>query len=795
MPNESDLKAEIGHVLFLDIVGYSRRLITEQSALLATLNQLVRESAPVQEAQDEDALIRLPTGDGMALVFRRHLEQAVECALALSAGLKQHPELPLRMGIHSGPINRVLDVNEHANVAGAGIDLAQRVMDCGDAGHILLSKRAADDLAPYPRWNPHLHDLGEIEVKHRVLVHLVNLFTDTEGNAATPSSITNTRAPLLASPAPRRNLVPWLLAAIALIWLGGAVWWFASRSREPVAPNESTRQTVPVAPEKSIAVLPFENLSTEKDNAYFADGIQDEILTNLAKIADLKVISRTSVMQYRSGAARNLRQIARQLDVANVLEGSVQRAAGKVRVNAQLIDARTDTHLWAQTYDRDLADIFAIQSDIARAIAQQLQATLAPAEKARLDRKPTDSSEAYLLYLQANELVHIAASRDEVVQAERLYTQAIALDPGFTLVRARASMLSSLMYMVGRDPVRKERARTLADEALRRAPELGEAHLALGLCHYRIEHDYPAALKELDLASETLPNNSEILFSTGLIYRRQGRWRDALAVFARSAELDPRQANFDGTAGTLRTLRQWPEASVAYERGLQFEPQLNDGWVGMAYTQFAQNGSTEKARATLDQLGAEMKTKPGVQEARWNYAILARDFAAAEALTPDRPLDEFPAIEPAGWFRACAAVAQGDRAGAEAHLQEIQPLYESAAHDHPDEPLFHMLLGKLYALLGREEEALREAGRAVELCPESKDAVSGPVYAAGLAFVQAQTGDADAAIAALTRLLTTPDAEEITVAHLRLSWEWDPLRQDPRFQGLLTSPEPATIYR
>ncbi|MGI8957749.1 MAG: adenylate/guanylate cyclase domain-containing protein, partial [Chthoniobacterales bacterium] len=408
MPNESYLRAEIGHILFIDIVGYSQRLIDEQSALLDALKRVVRQTGPVRTAA-EGNLIQLPTGDGVALVFRSDVEQPVECALEISAALRQHPELPLRMGIHSGPINRVLDLNERANVAGAGIDLAQRVMDCGDAGHILLSKRVADDLAPYPRWNPHLHNLGEIEVKHGALVHLVNLFTPEAGNPTTPSSITKRRAPLVPLRTRRSNLRIWVLA-ILIVWsLGGTIWWFAShRVRLRLEPPVAT--STPAVPEKSIAVLPFENLSEERANAFFADGVQDEILTNLAKIADLKVISRSSVMQYRSDVGRNLREIGKQLGVANLLEGSVQRIEGKVRVNAQLIDARSDAHLWAQTYDRDLADVFAIQSDIARSIAAQLQAKLAPEEKTRITTKPTENPEAYLLYLQANELLRVAAS-------------------------------------------------------------------------------------------------------------------------------------------------------------------------------------------------------------------------------------------------------------------------------------------------------------------------------------------------------------------------------------------------
>ena len=253
-----------------------------------------------------------------------------------------------------------------------------------------------------------------------------------------------------------------------------------------------------------------------------------------------------------------------------------------MRVNAQLIDARTDAHLWAQTYDRDLSDIFAIQSDIAQSIAGQLQAKLAPEERTRLAAKPTNNPDAYLLYLQANELIYVAASRQEAVDADKLYAQAIALDPNFALARARASMLNSLMYLIGRDPARKTRARALADEALRLAPNLGEAHLALGLCFYRIDRDYAAALKELAVAGAASPNDSEILDASGLVYRRQGRWREALAAFARAKELDPQRAHFDETPVTLQLLRQWPAAKDAYEKGLQLEPQLLDGWLGLA---------------------------------------------------------------------------------------------------------------------------------------------------------------------------------------------------------------------
>jgi TolB-like protein/cytochrome c-type biogenesis protein CcmH/NrfG len=791
MPNERDLKAEIGHVLFVDIVGYSKLLINEQSELLQELNETVRQLPQVTTAEASGKLIRLPSGDGMALVFRDDPEAPARCALEISRALRTVPAIQLRMGIHSGPINEISDVNERINIAGAGINLAQRVMDCGDAGHILLSKRVADDLAQYRHWRPFLHELGEFEVKHGVRIHLVNLYNDESGNPARPSKLEVRTAPASISKSrfgSRRLILA--IAGLFLISLGGATWWFVTRPIKP-APLPGAAQAVP---EKSIAVLPFENLSEEKKNAYFADGIQDEILTDLAKIADLKVISRTSVMQYRSSTTRNLTEIGKQLGVAYLLEGSVQRAEGKVRVNAQLIDARSDAHLWAQTYDRDLSDVFAIQSDIAQSIAEQLQAKLAPEERTRLAVKPTNNPDAYLLYLQANELIHVGASRQEAVDADKLYAQAIALDPNFALARARASMLNSLMYFIGRDPARKTRARALADEALRLAPNLGEAHLALGLCFYRIDRDYAAALKELAVAGAASPNDSEILDASGLVYRRQGRWRDALAAFARARELDPRRAHFEAAPETLQVLRQWTAAKDAYEKGLQLEPQLLDGWIGLTHVQFAQSGNPAVARATLDRLPETLKNKPDAIEARWDFAMMVRDFAAAGKSLPDLPPNEFPNTEPRAYYEGCIAFAQGDLTRSRSLLEETRPLHETGVRDHPDDPEFLASLGKVYALLGRKEDAIRAARRAVELCPESKDAVDAPFYATNLAFVYAQTGEVDQAVTLISGLLTTPAAERVNLAYLRLSWEWDPLRNDPRFKALLEGPEPATIY-
>jgi TolB-like protein len=364
----ADVKFEIGHVLFIDIVGYSKLLITEQSEQLETLKKIVRGTQQFRLAEAEGKLLRLPTGDGGALVFRTNPEEPVLCAVEISRMLKNHPELRVRMGIHSGPVNEITDLNEQSNIAGAGINIAQRVMDCGDAGHILLSKHVADDLEQFPRWRPYLHELGECEVKHGVRLGVVNFYRDEIGNTQVPKQLKVLRK--------HRARTRWTAIAAALLLLIGVVTAFVIVSRK-------SAQSISSIPEKSIAVLPFENLSEEKGNAYFAEGIQDEILTRLAKVADLKVISRSSTQKFKS-APENLSGIAKQLGVANILEGSVQKAGDLVRVNVQLIRADSESHLWADTYDRKLTDIFGVESEVAKAIAEALQAKLTGGEQRAL---------------------------------------------------------------------------------------------------------------------------------------------------------------------------------------------------------------------------------------------------------------------------------------------------------------------------------------------------------------------------------------------------------------------------
>src|SRR6516164_5191420 len=531
---KKEIELEIAHVLFIDSVGYSKLSINEQRAVVDELTQIVRDTEQFQKADASERLIKISTGDGMALVFYTSPEAPVRCAMELSRALKDHPRLRLRMGIHSGPVSGVIDVTGRTNLAGAGLNLAQRVMNCGDAGHILLSKHAAEDLAEYDEWRPLLHDLGECEVKHGARLFVVNLYTEELGNPAVPEKLKAARAAAAAQR--KRRAFRWtsagvlgLLAAIAVV----AFLFVRYAPRFALTPL--------VVPEKSIAVLPFENLSEEKQNAFFADGVQDEILSDLAKVADLKVISRTSAMFYKAGNPRNLRQIAQQLRVANVVEGSVQRSANRVRVNAQLVDARTDKHLWGQTYDRDLADVFAIQSEIAKTIADQLQAKLSPNEKSAIERAPTSDISAFDLYAQANNLVLRASTsstvpKADLLQAVDLLNHAVARDPSFFDVYCQLAFIHDWLYF-GMDPTptRLAQAEAAIKTAARLRPDAGETHLARAQNLYWGYLDYNGALAELEIARQTLPNDFRIPRLMGLIQRRQGLWEESTRDSERAA--------------------------------------------------------------------------------------------------------------------------------------------------------------------------------------------------------------------------------------------------------------------
>jgi serine/threonine protein kinase/tetratricopeptide (TPR) repeat protein len=573
-------------------------------------------------------------------------------------------------------------------------------------------------------------------------------------------------------------------AATACLLLVAAVIWLLS-GQFATAPK--------LPPEKSIAVLPFQNLSDNKQDSDFGAGIQDDVLTSLAQIHDLKVISRTSVMAYQKPDGRNIREIGGALGVANVLEGSVRRAGNRVLVNVQLIDARNDQHLWAERYDRTVADSIGLQGELATQIVVALKATLAPEEKVRLDARPTTNSDAYVLYLTA-----LGKEAADGIAAEQLYVEATAIDPTFALAHARASLLNSRIATGDQDRARKAKARAQAEEALRLSPALGEAHMALGLSLYWGEKKYDVALREFEVAAATSPNNAEIYSYIAGIYRRQGRWRESLAAFQRAQDLDPRNREILLLAANSHVfVRDWTGARAGFNRELKIAPDAVFPRIGLAYVEVFQNNSPATGRNILRSLPTAIDRDGNVVEAQWDLAMLERDYATAEQILAD--FGSSLGLIPMTFYKGRTALARGDDS-AQRHFATAAPGIEELVRKNPDDPQTHALVALLYAYMQRKEDSLREGLRAVEMEPETQNAFHGSLWAGNLALVYALVGEQDQAITLIERLLSTPgpvqwpaSPRNITLAELRLRWEWDSLRSNPRFQKILAGPEPKTI--
>ena len=763
---EPHLHLEIAHVLFMDVVGYSKLLVNEQREAVHQLNEAVRGAPQFSKSSAAGKLIRIPTGDGMALVFFQSPEEPVQCAMEIARALKNDPHVRLRMGVHSGPVDQIRDVNDRSNVAGAGINIAQRVMDCGDAGHILISKRVAEDLRQDRHWHPHLHELGEIELKHGEKVGIVNLYTEELGNPHPPEKLSNHQAP----------------------------------PRLPTAGFEKA----PTVPEKSIAVLPFENLSAEQENAFFTDGVQDEILTNLAKIADLKVISRTSVLQYKTGMKRNLREIANALGVAHVVEGTVQRAGNRVRVSAQLIDARSDTHLWAEHYHRPLDDVFAIQSEIAKAVADELQAKLSPAEKAAIEQKPTDDLAAYDRYIRAKALLtgtaHLDARLgDNLSQAVRLLNQAIARDPNFLLAYCQLIWAHAQVYFYGFDHTAARLA--LANDALERAmrlgPDRGEAHLAAAWIYYYCYFDYDRARAELDLARRTLPNEAFVFAMAGYIDRRQGRWKELVSHLERALEIDPRNVFIlQVLSASHKLFRRFTEMGHVLDRTLAIVPADAMLRVARAFVELESRADTAPLGATIhDVVTEDPNAGEAIADHWFHFALCERDPAEvtrALAFISSEGDTLYNVRMPRNVFEGIAARARGDAVTAQSAFTAARAEMEKIIIEQPDYAQALCMLGVIDAGLGRKEEARTEGRRAVELLPLTKDALTGGELMTFLAIIYAWTGEKDLAFKQLTSLLEIPGW--LSYGLLRLHPYWDPLRDDPRFEKIVEeSKEPLAL--
>jgi TolB-like protein/Tfp pilus assembly protein PilF/class 3 adenylate cyclase len=779
---KKEIQLEIAHVLFIDIVGYSKLSINEQRAAVDELTQIVRATEQFQKADAAQRLIKIATGDGMALVFHTSPEAPAQCAVEISQILEEEPRFQLRMGVHSGPVSGVVDVNERANIAGAGLNIAKRVMDCGDAGHILVSKHVAEDLEEYEQWRPLLHDVGVCEVKHGVRITIVNLYADRVGNPRLPKKFQAQKE--------HSARIRWAATTAALLALAAMVAGIAMFSRY----RGST-----AAPEKSIAVLPFENRSEEKANAFFADGVQDEILTRLSKIADLKVISRTSVMQYKTGVARNLREIGHLLGISHVVEGSVQRAANRVRVNVQLLDARTDAHLWAQTYDRELADVFAIQSEIAQAIAEQLQAKLSPKDKAAIMERPTKDLAAYDLYLRAKELidvgvVNLSQTRENYFKAVQLLDQAVARDPAFLLAYCQLAYAHDLIYWLTFDhtETRLALAEASVKAAIQLQPDSGETHLAQAIHFYWGYLNYDRAREELAKAQRALPNNAQIFSFLGLIDRRQGRWDEAVRNLEHAVDLDPQNATaLDNLGVHYFNLRRYGESIAIFNRVLALEPRNILSRIWPPSIALWAEADTAPLRAVINTIEAEGPSSAAkAAENSFELALSERDpAAAARALANIPSQDNNAAYQfPHAWYGGLLAKLRQDVPGAHSAFTAARAEAEKIVRAHPGDARSLSMLARIDAELGQKEKAIQEGRTACDMLPLEKDAVLGMVLLTDLARIYAVTGEKDLALQQLAIVSKLPAGP--SYGQLRLDPEWDALRGDPRFEKIVASLAP-----
>jgi adenylate cyclase len=780
---------KLAAIMFTDMVDYSALSQRDGKLALELLEEhrrLLREIFPRFNGTEIKTI-----GDAFLIEFHSALE-AAQCAIEIQRTLAKRNHdvtserrIELKIGIHIGDV-----VHREGDVYGDGVNIASRIEPLAGAGGICVSMDVERQIRN--ALEARFEKLAPTELKNiSVPMDLFRIVLPWERQV--PVAAQRRAVVALSQKPSARALVTGTIAAILLLIIGIGWWW----TTLPHASRAVAQSGSIAVPAKSIAVLPFENLSSDKENAFFTDGVQDEILTDLAKVADLKVISRTSVMQYKASAPRNLSEIAQVLKVANVLEGSVQRSANRVRVSAQLIDARTDTHIWAENYDRELSDVFAIQSDIAHAIADQLQAKLSPKEKATIEEPATNDLAAYDLYLKAKQLrdqdiLNQSNSRENILQGIQLLNEAVARDPRFLLAHCLLALGHDAFYGIfDHTEARRALAEASVQAAVRLKPDAGETHLAKGIHYYLGYLDYPRAREELVKAQQSLPNNSEIPGFLGYINRRQGRWDEAVREMTRAVQLDPNGGWLQDLGEFYSDLRRYKEAAATYDRALLQRPTSIPLRVRRALVDRDAEANLGPLRTAINKIESESPSAAGeVAEVAFDLAAACeRDPAAAEravASLSRQPREKLPF--PTAFCEGLVAQLRHDTSAAHAAFVLARAENEQLVRTQPKNSLPLAMLAFIDASMGNKEQAIEEARAACVLSPLDKDALEGALQKTNLARVYALAGERDLALQELATVSKLPGG--ISYGELKLYPEWDSLGRDPRFEKILASLAP-----
>jgi TolB-like protein/class 3 adenylate cyclase/Tfp pilus assembly protein PilF len=787
---------KLAAIMFTDMVGYSALSQRDDKLALELLEEhreILRKIFPEFNGTEIKTI-----GDAFLVEFNSALE-AAQCAIAIQRALVKRnadvaPDrrIELKIGIHIGDV-----VHRDGDVYGDGVNIASRIEPLAGAGGICVSMDVERQIRNAVE--THFEKLAPTDLKNiSVPMDLFRIVLPWEEQpaVATPSQTTSKA---------RSNRGLWIAALIIGAALAAAAGFYLSSHRPAsTAPSSATAPATVAIPEKSIAVLPFENLSRDPDNAFFTDGVQDEILTDLAKIADLKVISRTSVMQYKTGAPRNLREIGQQLGVAHLVEGSVQRAANKIRVNAQLIDTRNDAHLWAQTYDRDLADVFAIQSEIAKAIADQLQAKLSPNEKKAIEQPPTTDLAAFDLYSRAKSLLLTASfsvtGDPDLRKAIELLDEAVKRDPSFFDAYCQLARAHEQLYAVqGSDhtPTRLALAEAAVQAAARLRPDAGETHLARASLLYYGRRDYSGALAELETVRRVLPNDPRIFELTGYILRRRGQQEEGLRNLQRAVELDPRNLyTLQQIAISYQGLGRYGESIAALDSALIIVPDNVETRANRNLYELYWRADTQPLHQTIDSILAQGPAAIATAADTWFQCALAeRDSAAAEralvALGDNPSWGESAIYLSHSFGEGLLARMTKDEARARIAFEAARAEQEKRVQAQPDYGPTLCVLAMIDAALGRKEQALEEGRRAIALVPMEKDVSSGSRVVQYFAITTAWTGEKELALQQLETGLRAPNVSLVlSYGSLKLLPFWDPLRGDPRFEKIVQSQAP-----